>query len=133
VTIVSAYVSCAAWNTVLWIPNPATPLPISIDVPASIWVLAGIVSTHLVGNALILSRSSSGELTAEGSDLLNLQVLLFQLAAIVVYIVALGRMIFATDPNVPIAQFPIIPSGFLALLGITTGTALAKQAIPKLT
>jgi hypothetical protein len=167
IVISSAYLSCALWNISLWKPDSGTTLPISIEVPASVWVLAGIVSTGLVGSSLILSHKLSlqGRLASTDSrpiaslkviirerpdqatisdlvaldeeetvppiDLGALQVLLFQLAAVIVYIAALGRVLFMTPPNIAIAQFPVIPEGFLALLGISTATALANRAIPR--
>ena len=167
IVISSAYLSCALWNIALWKPDSGTVLPVSIEVPPAIWVLAGIVSTGLVGSSLILSNKLSRQVertstetpsavhsrviirassdaadltdlvafdeqdTVPPMDLGALQVLLFQIAAVIVYIAALGRLIFMTPPSAAITQFPSIPEGFLALLGISTATALASRAIPR--
>jgi hypothetical protein len=65
-------------------------------------------------------------------DLSSVQQLLFQLAALVIYVVALGRLMAETAGNAQINAFPGIPEGFLALLGISTLTALTYKAVPKI-
>jgi hypothetical protein len=65
------------------------------------------------------------------TDMAAVQQLLFQVAAVIVYIVALGRLMFATDAQTPILAFPVIPEGFLALLGVAQLTALINRAIPR--
>src|SRR5262245_19110910 len=67
----------------------------------------------------------------DSPDLAAIHKLLFQIAAVVVYAVALGRLIFLTDPATSISAFPSIPEGFLALLGVSTGVALANRNIPR--
>jgi hypothetical protein len=52
VTIVSAYLACAAWNIALWKVSEST-LKMEVEVPKALWVLAGIVSTGLVGTAIV--------------------------------------------------------------------------------
>lgn len=172
VTIVSAYLSTALWNLWTWKPERSAPLPIAITIPPSIWVLAGIVSTGLIGTGIIIGtkkaasgsrtgasdadlhareagrhslfvRGSEDEATAsdlvtydergveETTDLAAVQQLLFQVAAVIVYIVALGRLMFATDAQTPILTFPVIPEGFLALLGVAQLTALINRAVKR--
>jgi hypothetical protein len=170
VTIVSAYLACAAWNVALWTPG-TRPLPVEIQIPPALWVLAGVVGVDIVGTGIILAdkrrRMSSplqqaaanqagltlagtlfvrpsasnaelrdlithDEITAQDTpDLAALQKLLFQITAVIVYALALGRLIFSTDPALPITGFPSIPEGFLALLGISTATALVNRAVPR--
>lgn len=64
-------------------------------------------------------------------DLAALQRLLFQMTAVIVYAVALGRLIFSTPVLDPIGKFPSIPEGFLVLLGVSTATAIINRAIPR--
>jgi hypothetical protein len=153
VTIVSAYLACGTWNIAVW--DLKTPLPLQIDVQPQLWVLAGIVSTGLVGDAIVRNYKkqtlgaklfvlSPGEARLsdvvthderdlrDTVDLSKVQQLLFQLAALVVYIVSLGRLMAATAGNVAIDKFPIIPNEFLALLGISTLAALTYKAVPKI-
>jgi hypothetical protein len=155
VTIVSAYLSTALGNIHLWDPSKTNSLPISIIVPNSIWVLAGIVGVSVVGTNIIISEKmkSTGSgvykpaTTADAkmsdlvtydedsvrdkTDLAALQQLLFQIVAVIVYVVALGRLMVSTGPAKTITEFPVIPEGFLALLGVSTLTALANRAIPR--
>ena len=67
----------------------------------------------------------------ETPDLAALQKLLFQITAVIVYAVALGRLIFSTPVGDSISQFPAIPEGFLALLGVSTATAIVNRTIPR--
>jgi hypothetical protein len=170
VTIVSAYLSTALWNMWTWKPESGAPLPIAITIPPSIWVLAGIVSTGLIGTGIIIGtkRASAGtrasgadadfEVRGAGrllvrssedeanlsdlvtydergledkTDMAAVQQLLFQVAAVIVYVVALGRLMLATDAQTPILAFPVIPEGFLALLGVAQLTALINRAVPR--
>lgn len=172
VVVISAYLACALWNVAIWQPTPGTPLPIGITVPASVWVLAGIVGTDLVGTGIILeqkrrNRTPSAAVTArvqqagmtttgtvlqraspadarvddlvthdeplasETPDLGAVQKLLFQIAAAIIYTAALGRLIYLTPAADAITAFPEIPEGFLALLGVSTATALVNRAVPR--
>jgi hypothetical protein len=151
-TLVSAYLACALWNVAVWVPSPTRPLPVFVEIPASVWALAGIVTTTLVGTAIVINykgsrdrifyRSSAAD--AEISDLISrdevgledtsnlaaVQQLLFQLAALASYIVAVARLMIVTAPATLIESFPSIPEGFLALLGVATAGALTYRAIP---
>jgi hypothetical protein len=40
----------------MWTPSPTTPLPVAINVPPSIWVLAGIVGVDVVAAGVIVSQ-----------------------------------------------------------------------------
>lgn len=155
VTIVSAYLACAAWNIAVWTISQAM-LQMEVAVPQALWVLAGIVSTGLVGTTIVRQYKKqtmgAGRFSTRSSidgahasdlimhdevelqntvDLSAVQQLLFQIAALVIYIVALGRLMAETPGNAQIKAFPGIPEGFLALLGISTLTALIYKAVPK--
>lgn len=155
VVLVSAYLSDVLFNLHLWKGGPE-PLPINIVVPPAIWVMAGITVAHLVGTNVIINqkiraagqspvrrRTSARDATfsdlvtydearaADTLDLTAVQHLLFQLAAIVVYAVALGWQMGKTDPWTSILEFPVIPDGFLALLGVSAAGNLVNRAIPR--
>lgn len=146
VLVVSAYLACALWNVAIWNAPEAPSLPLAIDVPASLWVLAGIVGTDLAGTALIRLRKKQrslikqalrpelGDLTSYDeapvyTDPAQLQKLLFQIAAVIAYGAALGRLLFLKPVDVFVDKFPAIPEGFLALLGVSTGVALVNRSI----
>ncbi|MEZ5762787.1 MAG: hypothetical protein R3D69_00080 [Xanthobacteraceae bacterium] len=170
VVIVSAYLACALWNIQLW-DGRDPRLPIAINVPATVWSLAGIVGVGLVGAGIIKAvkreraaqphhqaaatslklrppahplfiRASRHDAEAidlvsydelgvqDKIDLAALQQLLFQIAAVIIYGVALGRQMFLR-PTETITAFPEIPEGFVALLGVSTLTALANRAVPR--
>jgi hypothetical protein len=67
----------------------------------------------------------------EKVDLGAVQQLLFQLAAWIIYVVALIRLMLVTPADVPVDQFPGIHEGFLGLLGVSTLGALANRAVPR--
>jgi hypothetical protein len=67
----------------------------------------------------------------ETVDLAALQKLLFQITAVIVYAVALGRLIYSMPVRDAISGFPPIPEGFLALIGVSTATAVINRAIPR--
>lgn len=172
VVIVSSYLSCAVWNVALWTPGSGQ-LPLAIDVPPSIWVLAGIVGVDVIAEGTILgvkkrrvrlphhtvAAAQRGMLAAvantlsanpsptdarltdmvtydelgleESIDPAALQKLLFQVTAVIVYAIALGRLIFLTPAAQQILGFPSIPEGFLALLGVSTATAVVNRSVPR--
>jgi hypothetical protein len=66
----------------------------------------------------------------EKIDPAALQQLLFQVAAVIIYSVALARQMYLRPAEV-IDAFPEIPEGFVALLGVTTLTALANRVVPR--
>jgi hypothetical protein len=55
VTIVSAYLACAVWNVAIWTPSGTTPLPVQIEIPPTLWVLAGVVGVDVVGTGVVLA------------------------------------------------------------------------------
>lgn len=152
VVIVSAYLAAALFNFHLW-DGSSPDLPLDIKIPASIWVLAGISVSHLAGTNIVvenkkLSRTLAVNAKASDArpvdmfsydevgaanklDLTAVQYLLFQIAAVIVYSVALGMLMFKTDVSKPILQFPIIPDGFLALLGVSAAGNLVNRAVPR--
>lgn len=192
VVIVSAYLATALWNigvsgkevwqaiaTNAQIDGKSPVLPIAIEIPAAIWVLAGIVGVGLVGAGAIVSAKDNQPLgpqhiaaatamslagggpvpalpprspvfmrplasearladlvtydeigVQDKPDLAALQHLMFQIAAVLVYAVALGREMY-TMPNGIVTAFPTIPEGFLALLGVSGLTALGNRAVPR--
>jgi hypothetical protein len=72
-----------------------------------------------------------GEGLQDKPNLATVQQLLFQIAALVIYIVALGRLMVNTKPGDSITVFPDLDPGFLALLGVATGAALVHRALPR--
>lgn len=151
IVIVSAYLACAMWNLALWTPG-SPQLPIAIDVPRSVWILAGVIGVDVVGTGIIVRSKRARGLVfarkgaapdpidfvaydepnaAERTDPAALQKLLFQIAAVTIYAIALGRLIVLTAVDAPILGFPSIPEGFLTLLGVSTGIALANRSIPR--
>jgi|GEM_PF-6634087 len=169
VTIVSAYLACAMWNVAVW--KGDGDVPIAIVVPESIWALAGIVSTTLVGTSIVQAykrrtvgitqqttapaqpKSSPHPILQRGlpqdaspSDLVTydegeglqdkpnlgaIQQLLFQITALAIYIVALGRMMNLNGGDGIVKAFPALDPGFLTLLGLSTLAALIHRAVPR--
>jgi hypothetical protein len=170
--VVSGYLACSIWNvTAIWKPDPQTPLPVAIQIPDALWILAGIVGADVIADGIIRQQRrhraprpdqvfeaqrvmataptgtlyvrpateeprlsdlvTYGELGAQDTpDPAAIQKLLFQIAALVVYAVALGRLIYLTEPLTLIARFPDIPSGFLALLGVSTAVSITNSSVP---
>lgn len=170
--VASGYMACSIWNVAAtWKPNPASPLPIAINVPDALWILAGVIGADVIADGIIrqqrrqreprpdqaaeaqrVNASTSGTLYVRPateapklSDLVThgelgaqetldpaaIQKLLFQIAAFVVYAVALGRLMYLTNVSEPIQSFPNIPTGFLTLLGVSTAVSIANSSVPR--
>src|SRR5689334_13419154 len=85
-----------------------------------------------VANARAVDFVAYDELGVQDKvDLAALQKLLFQISAVIVYAVALGRLIYSIPVTDPITAFPPIPEGFLALLGVSTATAAVNRSLPR--
>jgi hypothetical protein len=155
VVLVSAYLAAALFNMHFWVGG-TDPLPLNITIPAGVWVLAGITVAHLAGTSVIGYQKKLAEAqhplrkhasasdanfsdlvtydeadAGDKMDLTSLQQLLFQIAAVVVYAVALGVLMAKTDITKPLLAFPTIPDGFLALLGVSAAGNLVNRAIPR--
>jgi len=137
--------------------NPCKiPLSLDIDIPNGVWVLAGITVTHLAGTSVIRYQKKLAEAqnplralkdaspakfsdlvtydeasAGDAMDLTSVQHLMFQIAAVVVYAIALGVLMAKTDIAKAITVFPDIPAGFLALLGVSAAGNLVNRAVPR--
>jgi hypothetical protein len=150
--------------------------PLSIGIPAELWILMGISTTSLVGSPLILSNKKDkpikedektrtfGLMERQGVDvnkldhkgqvvvnklledaqmsdlfkgeeignaaqvdLAKIQMFYFTLILVIVYAVALGKLLAG---GTAIAQFPPFDKSMVALLGISHAGYLTSKAVP---
>ncbi|HVM81783.1 MAG TPA: hypothetical protein VMU06_22375 [Stellaceae bacterium] len=173
VMIMSAYLTCALWNVSLWNPPsmfqdlPALPagdsdagewkLPLGIEIPPQIWLLAGIVVGPAIGAAIItsaklqtgeLSTVSTGELSTVSEVPLLSRMFLYEgkapkrqvdfapayefltkMVVFVAYLVALGRLMYMTGADAYILRFPSVPDGLLVIVAVVSGVYIVSRAI----
>ena len=126
-------------------------LPLGIDIPAEIWLLAGIVIGPTIGTSIVTSVKRRKRMLRQApndppisdmflyedigaSDRVDFSAaydFLVKIAIFVGYLVALGHMMYVVPPDTAIAQFPAISGGLLVIAAGVSGVYVASRAITR--